>query len=51
VTAGYWSATTDTELPNFAWGVGFITGFVFESIKTNGALVWCVRGGMNADAY
>jgi hypothetical protein len=52
-SADYWSATTLAADPAGAWGVRFNTGNVGAFFKTNGNAVrdWCVRGGMNADAY
>ena len=50
-SALYWSASTDAGNPTFAWFVYFLSGFVVGSGKTNHGLVWCVRGGMNADQY
>ncbi len=50
-SAGSWSASTNTEFPTDAWGVGFGSGFVFALNKSYGSQVWCVRGGNNADAY
>jgi hypothetical protein len=47
----YWSATSDAENPTFAWNMGFDDGFVGNSVKTFIFQVWCVRGGMNAEAY
>jgi hypothetical protein len=47
----YWSATTNAGNPSLAWYVGFINGDVGDSDKANGLHAWCVRGGMNADAY
>ena len=47
----YWSATTNVEIPTRAWDVNFGSGVVGDSTKTSTDLVWCVRGGMNADAY
>jgi hypothetical protein len=49
--ADYWSATTDAEFPTLAWFVFFNNGAVSTTPKTVGLQVWCVRGGMNADAY
>jgi Protein of unknown function (DUF1566) len=49
--AGYWSATTDAETPTGAWFVSVNGGSVFFTSKAGNALVWCVRGGMNAEAY
>jgi len=47
----YWSATTDAGNSANAWIVDLTTGFVGTVFKTNTRFVWCVRGGMNADAY
>jgi hypothetical protein len=48
----YWSATTFADGPTLAWSVVFIGGGdVFFNVKTNTHPAWCVRGGMNADAY
>lgn len=48
----YWSATTLADDPTLAWRVNFNVGNVSSSFdKPNGLRVWCVRGGMNADAY
>lgn len=58
--AGYWSASTHGVTPTTAW-VGFFgqvvggpphAGDLGSDNKANGRLLaWCVRGGMNADAY
>ena len=48
---GYWSATTTADLPTGAWFVEFTNGNVNIASKTFGSHVWCVRGGMQADAY
>jgi Protein of unknown function (DUF1566) len=50
-SSGYWSASTDAEVPSAAWNVGFGAGSVGRSTKTANGQVWCVRGGMNADTY
>jgi hypothetical protein len=50
-SAGYWSSSTDAEIPISAWHVSFGNGFVFSVGKTVGHRAWCVRGGMNADTY
>lgn len=51
-SALYWSATTSAENPNSAWAVYFNTADVFRIGKpASVARAWCVRGGMNADAY
>jgi hypothetical protein len=48
----YWSASTDADNPALAWNLGFFIGNVFTRDKAfNVDRVWCVRGGMNADAY
>ena len=48
----YWSATTDVLNPTTsAWGVGFDDAIVGENPKADNVRIWCVRGGMNADAY
>ncbi len=48
---GYWSATTNAVLPTRAWIVVFFSGVVGTDDKTNPGRAWCVRGGVNADAY
>lgn len=51
-SAAYWSATTSAEAPTGAWAVLFFDGLVRPGDQyLNGGQVWCVRGGMNADAY
>ena len=50
-SSGYWSATTSAFNTAVAFHVDFDNGFVFTFDKSNGLFVWCVRGGMNADAY
>ena len=50
-SAFYWSATTNADGPDGAWRVLFSSGFVDFSSKPLTSLAWCVRGGMNADAY
>jgi hypothetical protein len=54
----YWSATSDaiTRQPDgrfaTAWTVNFVNGFLSPLVpKGVTALVWCVRGGMNAAVY
>jgi hypothetical protein len=59
--ANYWSATTiagdagdagDAASVAEAWFVVFGLGNVFDRHKSGtDSQVWCVRGGMNADAY
>ena len=53
VQAGsYWSATTSAENSEQAWYVVFGTGNLATIEKTfSFGFAWCVRGGMNADAY
>ena len=50
-SAGYWSATTSAEDSSDAWFVYFGIGFVDSDSKAHTGHTWCVRGGMNADAY
>jgi hypothetical protein len=54
-SAVYWSASTNENNPTnpaSAWDVGFHNGNVGTLNKSNGGdHAWCVRGGMNADAY
>jgi hypothetical protein len=57
-SASYWSATANSDVsiggvPAYAWGVTFDGGVVFSTGKTGIDIfrAWCVRGGMNADAY
>jgi hypothetical protein len=50
-SAFYWSATTLADNPPNAWFVRFDNGDVFSSSKASSIHAWCVRGGMNADAY
>ncbi len=52
----YWSATSLASpiFPTLAWVVTFRNGVVVSNYKDNSggpSHVWCVRGGMNADAY
>jgi hypothetical protein len=47
----YWSASTNAVNPANAWLVDFGNGGVTTTAKTETLLVWCVRGGMNADEY
>ena len=48
----YWSATTSAVSTGTAWVVDFNDGNVGTNDKTTPqGFVWCVRGGMNADAY
>ena len=51
LSAGYWSATTVADNPYGAWLVRFGNGDVDTVSKGGSELAWCVRGGMNADAY
>lgn len=50
-SAFYLSATLDAENPPNAWSVLFTDGSVLSVFKSDFNQVWCVRGGMNADAY
>ena len=47
----YWSASTSAGDPTLAWRVAFFNGDVNGSSKAGTNHAWCVRGGMNADAY
>lgn len=49
----YWSAATVADQPTLAWVVSFFDGDVVNLAKNDPflGLAWCVRGGMNADAY
>lgn len=47
----YWSATTHPSTTSAAWAVSFGDGHPYGFPKTNLGYAWCVRGGMNADAY
>ena len=49
-TPFYWSATTLAGNPSSVWDVNFEDGSV-SSGRTSFVHTWCVRGGMNADAY
>jgi Protein of unknown function (DUF1566) len=49
--ASYWSATTSAEVPTNAWFVDVYFDDVSNNVKTTSRQVWCVRGGMNAEAY
>ena len=47
----YWSATRFTaEVPR-VWTANFESGHTSTLFDLNTAPIWCVRGGMNADAY
>jgi Protein of unknown function (DUF1566) len=50
-SAIYWSATTFAVSPTNAWNVNFFNGDVNLVNKASNSYAWCVRGGMNADAY
>ena len=52
-SALYWSAASFPESPSLAWGVHFGNGGVNVIGKTVTITIhaWCVRGGMNAEAY
>jgi hypothetical protein len=48
----YWSASTTAENTTIAWDVFLFNGDVLNHLKTDPfERAWCVRGGMNADAY
>jgi len=47
----YWSATSNAVDPTLAWFVRFLDGLVSTDSEADSGHVWCVRGGMNADAY
>jgi hypothetical protein len=51
LSPNYWSATSFAENPSLAWFVFVINGNVFNTNKSDGLQVWCVRGGMHADQY
>jgi hypothetical protein len=52
VQSEYWSATTSAVDPTRAWHVSLFLGNVGSlGFKVNEGQVWCVRGGMNAEAY
>ncbi len=48
---GYVSATTNAQNDSTNWTVSLVRGEVFAVSKEARGFVWCVRGGMNADAY
>ncbi len=51
-SANFWSATPDADGPSLAWFVSFGSGTVINGGNKNGSVgAWCVRGGMNAEAY
>jgi Protein of unknown function (DUF1566) len=50
LSSNYWSATTNAEFPSLAWSV-FLGGPVGFTDKALNSRLWCVRGGMNAEAY
>ena len=52
-TDTYWSATKYAEAanPTLAWIVSFGSGNVAIFNVNFGSQLWCVRGGMNAEAY
>ena len=45
----YWSGST--VLGTNAWEVSFFDGLVRSPLQTNMNRAWCVRGGLNTDAY
>jgi len=42
---GYWSSTSYASYPNYAWLVGFFTGYVGYNFKSITSYVRGVRGG------
>lgn len=50
-SSGYWGVTTVADFPALAWDVFFFNGNVGPRNKGGSDFVWCVRGGMNADAH
>jgi hypothetical protein len=49
--AGYWSATTDADVPTNAWDVVFGDGNVGSATKTGAGPAWCVRGPIQESVY
>jgi hypothetical protein len=49
VQGEYWSGST--VLGTNAWEVSFFDGLVRSPLQTSLRRAWCVRGGMNTDAY
>ncbi len=47
----YWSATTNVDFPTEAWVVDVGDGRVRNGNKTDGFVVWCVRGGGPLSEY
>ncbi len=47
----YWTATTVADFPHLVWYVDLENGSTLSANKLSSLLAWCVRGGMNADAY
>jgi hypothetical protein len=48
-TQAYWSSTTSTKDPAYAWYVAFNNGVVITGLKSSPRYVWCVRGGHGHD--
>ena len=44
-------ATTEADVPTFAWSVHFVDGTVSPDTKTFKLNVWCVRGPMQESVY
>ncbi|MGZ8219078.1 Lcl C-terminal domain-containing protein [Methylomagnum sp.] len=42
-SGGYWSATTDSEASDFAWGAGLFAGVVASARKGTEGFIWPVR--------
>lgn len=49
-SAGYWSATTHAQFPEWARVVSFYDGSVVNGTKDGLGYAWCVRGGQGLDA-
>ena len=47
----YWSASADAVLPTHVWSLLMTDGGMLGSFKSGSEHTWCVRGGMNPDAY
>jgi hypothetical protein len=48
-SAGYWSASTTTGSPTFAWLVNFFFGSALVMNLDANSLAWCVRDGQDSD--
>jgi len=47
----YWTATAFAGVPDSAWKIDFRNGNETQNGTSTTNYAWCVRGGMNADAY